>query len=228
MNRPQTPDKSPRCRRRWASSFGARPGYAAGLLAYLAGFLFLVGIFAPSFTMIPKFGSGFFERLVRLFVSSDLEPRQFSLVGGIWHLFQERELFIGGLILLFSVAFPVAKVAAIIRSVHLGPSAAERHLKMVESLGKWSMVDVFVIASLVICFKGFPGGTHIQVQWGIYIFALSILLTMLATYALEATSPGDREQSTRRPTEGRQSNVQRALGRCFGGGEGRVDERVKG
>jgi paraquat-inducible protein A len=159
--------------------------YAAGLLAYLAGLLFLVGIFAPSFTMIPKFGSGFFERLVRLFVSSDLEPRQFSVVGGIWHLLEERELFIGGVILLFSVAFPVAKVAAIIRSVHLGPSAAERHLKMVESLGKWSMVDVFVIASLVICFKGFPGGTHIEVQWGIYVFAVSVVLTMLATWALK-------------------------------------------
>ena len=109
--------------------------------------------------MIPKFGDGFFERLVRLFVSSDLEPRQFSLVGGIWHLFAEREIFIGGVILLFSVVFPVAKLAAIIRAVHLGPEASARHLKMVESLGKWSMVDVFVIASLVICFKGFPGGT---------------------------------------------------------------------
>ncbi len=166
-------------------SGGRRRGYAALVLAYLAGLLFLVAIFAPSFTMIPKFGSGFFERLVRLFVSSDLEPRQFSLVGGIIHLFQEREIFIGGLILLFSIAFPVAKVAAIIRSVHLGPQATDRHLKMVESLGKWSMVDVFVIASLVICFKGFPGGTHIQVEWGIYIFALSVLLTMLATYALK-------------------------------------------
>ncbi len=98
--------------------------YAALWLAYLAGVLFLVGIFAPSFTMIPKFGDGFFERLVRLFVSSDLEPRQFSVVGGIWHLFQEREIFIGGVILLFSVAFPVAKLAAIIRAVHLGPEAA--------------------------------------------------------------------------------------------------------
>ena len=140
--------------------------------------------------MIPKFGDGFFERLVRLFVSSDLEPRQFSLVGGIWHLFAERELFIGGVILLFSVVFPLAKLAAIIRAVHLGPEASARHLKMVESLGKWSMVDVFVIASLVICFKGFPGGTHIQVQWGIYVFAVSVVLTMLATWAMKSSGRG--------------------------------------
>ena len=160
-------------------------GELALLLAYLAGLLFLIGMFAPCFTMIPKFGNGFFERLVRLFVSSDLEPRQFSLVGGILHLFQEHELFVGGLILLFSVVFPVAKLAAIVLFIHRGPSAAGRQLKLLESLGKWSMLDVFVIASLVICFKGFPGGTHIQVQWGIYVFTISILLTMQATYALK-------------------------------------------
>ncbi len=53
------------------------------------------------------------------------------------------------------------------------------------------MVDVFVIASLVICFKGFPGGTHIQVQWGIYVFAVSVLLTMLATRVLKAEADGE-------------------------------------
>ncbi len=178
---------------------GRGAGHAALWLAYLAGCLFLVGIFAPSFTMIPKFGDGFFERLVRLFVSSDLEPRQFSVVGGIWHLFAEREIFIGAVILLFSVAFPVAKLAAIIRAAHLGPSAAERHLKMVESLGKWSMVDVFVIASLVICFKGFPGGTHIEVQWGIYVFAVSILLTMWATKELQKAEFGRGKAEEGRP-----------------------------
>jgi paraquat-inducible protein A len=58
-------------------------------------------------------------------------------------------------------------------------------MKIMEKLGKWSMLDVFVIASLVVCFKGFPGGTHIQVQWGIYLFALSVLLSMLATQAVK-------------------------------------------
>ncbi len=87
---------------------------------YGAAFLFLVGLFAPSFTMIPKFGDGFFERLVRLFVSSDLEPRQFSLAGGIVHLFQEKEFFVGGLILLFSIIFPAAKIVALQLFIHRG------------------------------------------------------------------------------------------------------------
>ena len=185
MNQPENSLSTSHFAKSWPQSIPRQIYSSAALwLAYLAGALFLVGIFAPSFTMIPKFGGGFFERLVRLFVSSDLEPHQFSLIGGILHLFQERQLLIGGLILLFSVVFPVAKLAAIILIIHSG-RPADRNLKILESLGKWSMLDVFVIASLVICFEGFPGGTHIQVQWGIYVFAISILLTMFATNVLK-------------------------------------------
>jgi hypothetical protein len=154
-------------------------------LTYGAGILFIVGLFAPSFTMIPKFGDGIFERMVRLFVSSDLEPRQFSLAGGIVHLFQEKDLFIGGLILLFSVVFPSAKIAALVLFIHRGKGVATRGLKVIEHLGKWSMLDVFVIAALVVCYKGYPGGTHIRLQWGLYVFALSVMLTMAATYLVK-------------------------------------------
>jgi paraquat-inducible protein A len=155
------------------------------VLIYGAAVLFIVGLFAPSFTMIPKFGDGFFERLVRLFVSNDLKPRQFSLAGGILHLFQEKELFIGGLILLFSVVFPAAKIVALLLLIHRGRGDVASGLKVIEHLGKWSMLDVFVIAALVVCYKGYPGGTHIQLQWGLYVFAISVMLTMVATYVVK-------------------------------------------
>jgi hypothetical protein len=158
------------------------PKSTALLFTYAAAVLFLVGLFAPSFTMIPKFGDGFFERLVRLFVSDDLKPRQFSLAGGILHLFQEGEFFIGCVIFLFSVVFPAAKTVALLMFLYRGQTNMAGGLKIIENLGKWSMLDVFVIAALVVCFKGYPGGTHIRLQWGIYVFAISVLLTMAATY----------------------------------------------
>lgn len=157
----------------------------ARLLTCSAAVLFIVGLFAPSFTMIPKFGDGIFERLVRLFVSSDLNPRQFSLAGGILHLFQEHEFFVGGLIFLFSIVFPAAKIVALHLFIHRDRPELTGGLKLIESLGKWSMLDVFVIAALVVCYKGYPGGTHIQLQWGIYVFATSVLLTMVATYVVK-------------------------------------------
>jgi paraquat-inducible protein A len=153
-------------------------------LAIASAILFAIGIFAPSFTMIPKLGNGYFEWLVRRFVSSDLEPRSFSLVGGIVHLFRDGDFFIGSVILLFSIIFPAAKLAALALSFRAHQGSAERHLGILEQLGKWSMLDVFVIAALVICFKGFPGGSHVEVQWGIYIFAASVVLSMLATHSM--------------------------------------------
>jgi hypothetical protein len=161
------------------------PGIGTALaLTFTSAVLFAVGIFAPSFTMIPKLGNGYFEWLVRRFVSSDLEPRSFSLVGGTVHLFRDGDFFIGSVILLFSIVFPAAKLAALGLSFRADQGSAERHLGLLEQLGKWSMLDVFVIAALVVCFKGFPGGSHVDVQWGIYVFAASVVLSMLATHSM--------------------------------------------
>jgi paraquat-inducible protein A len=162
---------------------GGSPGVPL-VLTLTSAVLFLVGIFAPSFTMIPKLGNGYFEWLVRRFVSSNLEPRSFSLVSGIIHLFRDGDLFVGGVILLFSVVFPAAKLATLGLGFRADGNIAERHLALLEQLGKWSMLDVFVVAALVVCFKGFPGGSHVQVEWGIYVFAGSVVLSMIATRAM--------------------------------------------
>jgi uncharacterized paraquat-inducible protein A len=47
------------------------------------------------------------------------------------------------------------------------------------------MLDVFVIAAMVVSFKAYPGGTRIQFEWGIYVFAASVILSMLATHFLK-------------------------------------------
>jgi hypothetical protein len=158
---------------------------AALLLTIASALLFAVGVFAPSFTMIPKLGDGYFEWFVRRFVSSDFEPRSFSLAGGIIHLFREHEFLIGAIILLFSIVFPAAKLATLALSFRRGHPSVHRRLHLLEQLGKWSMLDVFVIAALVVCFKGFPGGSHVQVDWGIYVFGASVVLSMVATHALK-------------------------------------------
>jgi paraquat-inducible protein A len=155
------------------------------VLGLLSAALFIVGIFAPSFTMIPKLGDGYFERFVRLFMRDELAPRTFSLVGGVWRLLRDGDFLVGGVILIFSVIFPAAKLVALAVSWLAEQGSAERHLGVLEQLGKWSMLDVFVIAALVACFKGFPGGSHVQIEWGIYVFAASVVLSMLATRSMK-------------------------------------------
>ena len=47
------------------------------------------------------------------------------------------------------------------------------------------MLDVFVVATIVISFKNFPGGSRVETEWGVYIFATSVLLSMAATALLK-------------------------------------------
>jgi uncharacterized paraquat-inducible protein A len=41
------------------------------------------------------------------------------------------------------------------------------------------MVDVFVVALLVVTSKSYPGGTTVEIEWGIFAFAGAALLSML-------------------------------------------------
>jgi uncharacterized paraquat-inducible protein A len=51
-----------------------------------------------------------------------------------------------------------------------------------EALGKWSMTDVFVLAVLVVVFKVDSVNYQLKALSGIYIFATSSLLSILANH----------------------------------------------
>lgn len=82
-------------------------------------------------------------------------------------------------IVLFSVVFPTAKLVAmfVLWLLDLPASREKRGLRWLEMLGKWSMLDVFVIATVT-------GASHLKllnktsVEPGIYVFGLSILLSL--------------------------------------------------
>ena len=111
----------------------------------------------------------------------------FSVVGGILDLMREGDVFLAGLVFVFSVVFPVVKLALLQHALH-GPISSERRARLVhalERLGRWSMLDVFVIAILI-------GAMHLGIlseayaEPGIYVFAVGILLAMAATRAVLA------------------------------------------
>ena len=160
-------------------------GDYALLAAYLAAITFVAGIFTPCFTMIPKLGDGIMEEVARNFLSDDLRPQRFSLAGGMLHLFQSGDLLIASLIRLFTILFPLAKLAVLFTIIHAQAATVPKLLAILAHLGKWSMLDVFVIALIVISFKNFPGGSRVEIHSGLYIFATSVLLSMLAAMLLK-------------------------------------------
>jgi paraquat-inducible protein A len=109
----------------------------------------------------------------------------YSVLGGIADLARSDEVALALVVLAFSVVFPIVKLA-LLAHVLFRPSAAALRARLVralELLGRWSMLDVFVIAILI-------GSVHLGVlseafaERGVYVFAAGILLSMFSTLAV--------------------------------------------
>ena len=150
----------------------------AQLLILLASTLLGFGLFSSCLTITPSAGE--WTGVLKIFKPDFTTPKELSLVGGIRQLFEHGFPFIGGLILIFSIAFPLWKLG-VLWAASWATSHGEhprRLLKLVEKLGKYSMLDVLVIALLVVAIKGLPGGTAVTLGPGFYCFAVSVLLAL--------------------------------------------------
>jgi paraquat-inducible protein A len=106
-----------------------------------------------------------------------------SVVSGILTLFHEGEYFLFGVLTLFTLIFPCVKLGL------LGIIWAEREHNLtrvrrwhhwVESLGKWSMLDVFVVAILIVALKS-AAVAELHIGLGLYLFTFSVIATQIAS-----------------------------------------------
>lgn len=152
----------------------------AGTLAVMAGALF-VAAFAGPFMSVIRLGS----------------PQPFSLLGGIAALAKDGKLVLAGVIFIFSVIFPVAKLGLILvctsRLVAASPRARRWMHAAAERTARFSLVDVVVIALLIIVFK-VEGLAEVQPRWGAFCFLGAALMSMAAglcvdVHAMENNDP---------------------------------------
>jgi len=140
-------------------------GLAINLLLVCALGLLIFGLQAPILT------------LEKFYVFSNTV----SLLSALRTLAEQAEWGLFGLIGLFSVAFPVVKILLLVLIWNFDSAqgaAHQRHLDWMNRYGKWSMLDVFVVALLVVSVKlGALAAARVEI--GIYAFAASIVLTML-------------------------------------------------
>lgn len=108
-----------------------------------------------------------------------------SILSAVYALFLEQEYFLSGVIFVFSVLFPTLKLFYLLIVAVMGtqqPERQQRVLNRLELLGKWSMMDVLVLALTVFYVNASQFATAVALP-GIYAFTASVLLTMVA-YAL--------------------------------------------
>ncbi|MDP3073135.1 MAG: paraquat-inducible protein A [Opitutaceae bacterium] len=106
-----------------------------------------------------------------------------SVVSGIIDLFREGEYFLFAVLTLFTLVFPCFKLGllGIIWLEREHDLARVRRLHgWVESLGKWSMLDVFVVAILIVAMKS-ATVADIHIGLGLYLFTFSVVAAQFAS-----------------------------------------------
>lgn len=137
------------------------------ILLLLSMLLLALGIFAPMLTLT-KF----------IWIEN-----KFSLYSGTLQLFREEQYFLFTVIFLFSIVMPVGKIIVLLLFWHRDSSnrrQIERFMNWLAHYGKWSMLDVFVVALLVVIVKLGVIAT-VEIHYGIYAYATAGFLIMITT-----------------------------------------------
>lgn len=110
----------------------------------------------------------------------------YSVVTGIIGLFEDEEYLLAAVILFFSLVFPVTKLALLAVVWWWPMTHGQRFsvLRWLGFLGKWSMLDVFLVAILVVAAK-LGSLASVEPRAGVYVFGFAILLSMLTTFYVE-------------------------------------------
>ena len=122
-----------------------------------------------------------------------LEVEQFghrsasSLLGGTIQLIQHGSWFVGLVVLLFSIIFPLVKIVLLLELsvLELLPRTLKGSVyRLMESAGKWSMMDVMLLAFLVMLVKV---GEMVEFHIGpaVFAFVACVALSMLASLTFD-------------------------------------------
>ena len=131
-------------------------------------------------------------RVNKLLVFS--EP--FSILDGVHALVEDDDWFIAGLIVAFSIAFPLLKVGTLFVlwwRRRRGDAPSPRSLAALQALGKWSMLDVFVVALTIFAIKA-RAFADANVAVAIYPFVVAIALTAYSGHALNTAGTDHRSR----------------------------------
>jgi paraquat-inducible protein A len=166
---PAAPDTGPPA----PSSSGLR-NFLLSFLIILATVFFALGLILPTI------------RFTTVYVWT----KEHSILTIIYALFENDELFLCAVLFAVSVFFPFLKLfylLTLLTSHDMPEGFRKRSIATMEWLGRYSMTDVMVLA-LMIFYVNSSGYTEARVLPGVYFFAASAFMTMLA-YALINAAP---------------------------------------
>ncbi len=110
-----------------------------------------------------------------------------SILGGIIDLYQSGSFLIATVILLFSIVLPLLKILALIELSWLC-SMQQHHrartFRWMEQIGKWSMMDVMLLALLVMMIK-LSGVVQFHFGPALVAFVLCVTMSMISAICFD-------------------------------------------
>ena len=110
-----------------------------------------------------------------------------GVMGSIQKLYESGDIVVALVIFLFSVFIPVLKVLSLlIVSLFLQSNFAHGIIKFFKMIGKWSMVDVFVVAVFLVYLTANKGEiSRAEVEVGLYFFLAYVIVSMLVSLSAD-------------------------------------------
>lgn len=106
-----------------------------------------------------------------------------SLLGSVVKLSESGEIAVAFVILLFSILIPLLKTLSLMYvSVVMESKFSHGIVKFFKWVGKWSMLDVFVVATLLVYLTSSGSDvSQAEVQVGLYFFLAYVIVSMLVS-----------------------------------------------
>lgn len=110
-----------------------------------------------------------------------------GVIGSIIKLWESGDIVVAMVILLFSVIVPALKVLSLlIVSLFMENRFAHGIITFFKMIGKWSMVDVFVVAVFLVYLTANKGDvSRAEVEMGLYFFLAYVIVSMLVSLSAD-------------------------------------------
>jgi len=110
-----------------------------------------------------------------------------GVFGSIDKLFESGDIVVALVILIFSVIVPLLKVFSLLFiSIFVEHKFADKIVKFFKAIGKWSMVDVFVVAVFLVYLTANKGEiSRAEVEVGLYFFLAYVIISMLTSISAD-------------------------------------------
>lgn len=141
---------------------------------------------------------GFTLAAMALYIPANIYPfmtmkysgmyRYTTIWDGIRSLYDDNMLITATIVLMASIIIPIFKLIALLFIIindllNIGYNMRMTLLALIDFIGRWSMLDIFLVAIMVALVK-FGSFATVSADSGTYLFSCVVILTMLASASL--------------------------------------------